>query len=397
MSWSLSRVLIQSGAGMVDQGYRPISILFLADEIEDVLGGTEQHISFLLNYLPRERYECHLMLLRDTGYCYSLLYPIQLIILNFESFRNPLTVLRSTQRLARFIRSHQIDVAHTFFPDSELLALLATQLQKSCKLVATRRNMGFRHTRMGLWRTRLVNQFIPKFLSNSLKVKETVEHLEWIKQEKIEVIYNPVPYKRIEGGLRQHLLKQDLGLQEKEQVVGIVGTIAPVKDHETFLSAARLILDQRPRTKFLLIGGSYPDTKSRLEANISKLGLGSSVIFAGQHDNPVPLMKLFDVAVLCSTSEGLSNALIEYAAVGLPTVATQVGGNPEVVIHGKTGFLVPPSSPELLAQRVLALLGNDEMRRTFGENARRLATDRFDQDKILSDYENFYQTLVNQV
>jgi glycosyltransferase involved in cell wall biosynthesis len=102
------------------------------------------------------------------------------------------------------------------------------------------------------------------------------------------------------------------------------------------------------------------------------------------------------VGVLSSRSEGLSNALIEYAGVGIPTVATDVGGNSEVVEEGQTGFLVPPGSPERMAERICRLLAGGELRRTFGDNARRRAEVCYSEKRVLEEYVSLYQRIAGK-
>jgi len=380
---------------MISAGDRKIRVLFLVDQIHGATAGTEQHISFLMHNLPVNQYEIHLTLIRDVGYYNSAVFPTKPVILNGKSSGSKFEVVGSARKLSHLISDRKVDLIHTFFPDSELVAIIASRLVRPFAFLASRRNMGFRHTCKSLWRTRFTNQFIPYFLANCQAVKEQLGRLEWIPNKKFEVIPNPVNRKRIEEGLCQPLLKQDFSIKNGELVVGIVANITPVKDHETFLRAARIILQRLPRTKFIIVGDEEQETRRRLESVISDLGLRSVISFVGGYDNPVRLLKMFDVGVLCSKSEGLSNSLIEYAAVGLPAVATDVGGNPEVVIHGKTGFLVPPSSPESLAEYILELLTNDDLRKTYGENAKKMVTERFDQDMVISAYEKFYRKIIH--
>ena len=114
----------------------------------------------------------------------------------------------------------------------------------------------------------------------------------------------------------------------------------------------------------------------------------------GEHRNPIPIIRLFDVGVLTSLSEGLSNALIEYGALGVPTVATDVGGNAEIVKDGVSGSLVPPSSPEALARRVLELLENEELRQSFGIEAEKHVLNKFSEAAIISAYDQCYRKIL---
>jgi len=100
-----------------------------------------------------------------------------------------------------------------------------------------------------------------------------------------------------------------------------------------------------------------------------------------------------DVGVLSSLSEAFSNALLEYAAAGVAAVATDVGGTKEVIEDAETGFIVPPRSPEQMAERICQLLQDEKLRKRLGENARRRAETRFAEEKILRQYSRLYLRL----
>lgn len=371
-----------------------IRILFFIDQIDAPTGGTEQHLSFLINNLPTERYELHLCLVRDGGWYDTSVYPVKPKCLDLPSLRSPFGLARAVQLLTRIISENEIDIVSTYFPDSEILACISAQLVKSCVVVANRRNMGHSHVSGNLWRTRITNHLVNHFIANSEAVKARISGLEWVPQDKIVVIPNPLHKRRIIDGSEHPISKEEIGIKQNDYVVGIVANVTPVKDHQTFLKAARIVHDQIPNAKFLVVGKIFPNNREKLQSYITSLGLSSSVLLLGEFDNPIPLMRLFDVGVLSSKSEGLSNSLIEYAAVGIPTIATNVGGNPEVVIDGYTGFLVPPSAAESMGNRIIRLLENKELRSSFGCNANNHIRSLFDQDKIISLYEQFYRKVV---
>jgi len=119
------------------------------------------------------------------------------------------------------------------------------------------------------------------------------------------------------------------------------------------------------------------------------------VIFTGPHDEPYSLIKSFDIGVLASDSEGLSNAILEYMAAAIPVVATAVGGNPELVQDGVNGYLVAPGNPEALGDAVIRLLADPGLRRRFGAAGRALVDSRFAWEKRIIEVENYYAGLVN--
>ena len=156
------------------------------------------------------------------------------------------------------------------------------------------------------------------------------------------------------------------GFTDGALVVGIVANIRPVKDYETFLKAAISVAEKVPKRK---IYGRRVNGPRRIGRNCGPTAenpvLKKRLILTGPLDNPYPVIRLFDVGVLSSTSEGFSNSLVEYAAAGIPTVATDVGGNREIVEDGVTGYLVPPRSPERMATKIVDLLLDKDKRKNL--------------------------------
>jgi glycosyltransferase involved in cell wall biosynthesis len=294
------------------------------------------------------------------------------------------------------IRAEKVDIVHTFCPASELIALLATRCARLARVLGVRRNVGYWHTMGTLWRARLAGRLGARYAANCEAARRFTARREWISPRRIAVIPNPLSESRIREGLAAVPTRQALGLCDGEQTVGIVASVRPIKDHATFFRAARLVLDRHPRTRFLVIGHSRSWDRRDLDALIEQLGIGSQVCWMSEVANPVTVLPHFEVGVLSSLSEGFSNALLEYAAAGIPAVATDVGGTREVVVDKETGFLVPPQRPEFMARRICELLESPERRRQMGENARRRAETVFSQQAVLSAYDRLYARLARR-
>ena len=175
-------------------------------------------------------------------------------------------------------------------------------------------------------------------------------------RRRVSVIENPLSTRRLQEGLA-NVPRSSLGILDGEQVVGMVATVRPIKDYATFLRSARLVLDKHPNTRFLAIGDQEVEYAREMRRLGQDLGIDGRVSWVGPLANPISALPRVDVAVLSSRSEAFSNALLEYAAAGVAAVATDVGGSREIVQNAVTGFLVPPRSPELLADRVSSPLG----------------------------------------
>jgi glycosyltransferase involved in cell wall biosynthesis len=113
----------------------------------------------------------------------------------------------------------------------------------------------------------------------------------------------------------------------------------------------------------------------------------------GRRDIP-DVISLFDVAVLTSLSEGFSNVILEYMASSKPVVATNVGGNPEIVVHGETGLLVPPTDSAALASAILSILKDKEVGLRFGKAGRKRVEEKFSLDVMLRNYENLFERVI---
>jgi glycosyltransferase involved in cell wall biosynthesis len=217
---------------------------------------------------------------------------------------------------------------------------------------------------------------------------------ELVNEKKISVIYNPINHMRIDYKQNDAIDEKFIGISGNDLVIGIVANVRPVKDYETFVKAAKIIHKKIPNTKFLIIGSETFDYRKKIDSLIRKNGLGGAIIFAGPIDNPIPLIKLFHVGVLTSKSEGLSNALIEYGAVSVPSVATDVGGSGEIINDCKTGFLVPPGSPAKLADKIIELLMDNEKRNKLGSNAFKHVMNKFNQNGIIRQYVEVHRSVL---
>ena len=197
----------------------------------------------------------------------------------------------------------------------------------------------------------------------------------------------PLPVEKAEN---RRLLAVGLGIDASMTWVGNLAALVPHKDHDNLLAAAVIVLLKRPRTRFL-IAGSGPE-EARLTANVSRMGLFGKVLFLGQRNDPLLLLKALDVYVQSSWGEGMGSVLIEAAACGVPVAATTAGGIPDVVENGATGLLVPPRSPEALADAILKLCDDKALaKRLADEGLKRLP--RFGLARMAADMEKVYDSL----
>lgn len=174
--------------------------------------------------------------------------------------------------------------------------------------------------------------------------------------------------------------------------VGTVSMFYPIKRVDLFLEMARQILRIRPDAEFVVAGGGTGEAELREAAR----DLGDRIRFLGVRYDVPDLLASFDVFVLCSDYEGAGVGLIEAMLSGVPVVATRVGGVPEVVDDGETGFLVPQGNVDALTERVLYLMGNPELRNRMGKTGRRVALRRFSAEAMVGRLDVLYREVLTE-
>jgi glycosyltransferase involved in cell wall biosynthesis len=215
---------------------------------------------------------------------------------------------------------------------------------------------------------------------------------------KVRVIHNgtdPTLFRYVPVPPRDSALAGSLGLRPEHAVVGIVAVMRPEKDHVTFLHAARLVREQVPQSRFLMVGDG--PLRPELARIAGELGIADSVILAGSRSDVADLLALIDVFALTSTTECFPMALLEAMAIGRPAVCTAVGGVPEILDEGVTGHTVAPRDPRALAERLVALLLDPAAARTMGAAARARVESEFTLMRSVHDAERTLEETAGRV
>ena len=184
-------------------------------------------------------------------------------------------------------------------------------------------------------------------------------------------------------------LAAEIGVAPETRIVGAVGRLHPAKDHRNLLRAFRLVADARSDVVLVIVGGG--SLREELEAFAAEQGVADRVRFLGDRSDVRELLRGFDLLAVSSRTEGYSVVLVEASAVGLPIVATRVGGNAEIVRDGVSGLVVPPSDPAALAAGMRALLDDAARASRMGEAARAWALGEGSVETMARRYEAIYR------
>ncbi len=374
-----------------------IKVLYIIDQITDITAGTERQLSLLVKNLDRERFEPHLLALRPSEWLESDHYPCPTHCLDMGSVLSVSGLTKLTE-LKYFIADNNFHIVQTYFPDSNVVGVLAAK-RAGCRIIfSTRRNTGFFYNSRQLIATKFANRHVSRFLANSELVVKAIAKKEGIDPERFSVIHNGLEAERFRVAPEDiRSARVFIGAGEDDTIVGTVANLRPVKDHETFIRAAAEICQSRNDIKFVVIGGGDDSYRAQLKRMARGLSVGSNVKFLGSVENPSAFIKNFDIGVLTSKAEGLSNTLMEYGALGIPSVATDVGGNPEVVQDGKTGVLVPVGKPDKVAEAVSRLLRDKKLLREMGSEASKAVWSKFNLTLMVKLHQALYTRMYDEV
>lgn len=198
----------------------------------------------------------------------------------------------------------------------------------------------------------------------------------------IEVIPNGIDLGYFDRNrIKQNNFRKHLGISSDIPLVGIVGQLTPWKGHRDFLYAAAKVVEKNKYVKFIIVGDSRQNDgnsyRGDLEQLVSNLGIFKNVIFIGFHNDVRKIMSSLNILVNCSCAEPFGMTIIEAMALGVPVIATDSGGVPEIINDGKNGILYPPGDCRCLAQNILEILNNLQMAEKISNNALKTVSNKF--------------------
>jgi glycosyltransferase involved in cell wall biosynthesis len=192
---------------------------------------------------------------------------------------------------------------------------------------------------------------------------------------------------------QREVTKGDLKLDPQSQVITFVANLRPVKGHSILLEAFRRLSEANSSLRLLLVGDG--PLSGSLQEQCKAFGLSSKVLFLGAREDVLDLLAMTDVFVSSSFSEALSMAIIEAMTMGLPVVATDVGGNGELIDHGVNGLLVPHGDPRAFAEALLSVLKDRERAARMGAEAKVKARKCFGARRMVEQYGELYRAVTS--
>jgi len=354
---------------------RPIRIAHVALQLD--VGGMEKLLVEFARHADRQRFELLFVSLGERGSLTEDIKACGWPVIALERAEGLSAKL--LWRLIRLFRSRSVDIVHTHNSKPLIYGGPAATLAGVQQVVHTRHGQRYQASFRATGLFRLAARFADRVVCVS-KDGARLSALEGISAEKTSTIWNGIDISEF----------QHVGPKEGGPAV-MVGRLSPEKDVESLIRAVPLVLADYPNFS-LEIAGNGP-CLAGLQDLASALNVAGHVRFLGEVRDVASVLGRASMFVLPSLTEGISLTLLEGMARGLPVIATRVGGNPEVVVEGETGFLVPTRSPVDLAEAILQLIRNPGSGRRLGLAGRVRVEREFDVRRMVADYEAIYLEL----
>jgi len=363
-------------------------VLLMARELNQ--GGSERQMTELAKTLDRSRFEPHVGCFRPEGLRGKELQEAGLPIAHFpvHSFTSPSAVAGAWQ-LARYIRRHKIRLVHTYDYPLTVFAIPVAHFFSSAILVSSARCHRELIPSNYLRLVRRTDRLVDAIVVNCEFLRRHLEKDENVVASQIEVCYNGIDLDKFHAGSGT----RPAALAPDALVIGVVCALRPEKGLSTLLKAFAGIRNLRPGLKLAIVG-SGPMSEP-LQAEASALGIREDCVFEPATSLVTEWLQAMDIFVLPSLSEAFSNSLMEAMACGCCAVASDVGGNPELVRHGETGLLFEPRNATALCGVLRTLVENESLRRRLAAAGAQTVRERFSIQSAAERMTEIYSKLIN--
>ncbi|UCE67742.1 MAG: glycosyltransferase family 4 protein [Candidatus Zixiibacteriota bacterium] len=357
-------------------------------------GGAERVLLNIARGIDKIRYEPFVILHKSRWLREQLLkYDIHTEIIPSQRSWN----ISFLFKLIQYCRKHKIGLIHSHLFGANLYACIAAGILR-IPIVATFHNELLLHGKSEKYLS-LKSFFIRRFASKIVFVADFMKD-DYINKvrfpgKKALTIYNGLDMDLATNDLDISALKAELCVNESDLLVGHIANFRVPKGHKFLIAAAGLVCKELKNVKFLLIGDEGDGSlKGEIQDLIIKMDLTDNIRLLGFRDDIPKLLNLMDVFVLSSISEGLPLSVIEAMSASKPVVATDVGGLPEIVIPGKTGYLVKAGNADALAEKLAILLNDQPLREQMGNQGRKAVEKKFSLDAMIEKYQELYAELL---
>lgn len=356
----------------------------VATELGKLLAEKGHEIHFITSSVPFR-----------LGKFYPNIFFHEVEVNHYSVFKYPPYDLALASKMAEVAKREKLDLLHVHYavPHAVCAVLAKQMLNDDMKIVTTLHGtditvLGYDPSLSEMIKFGIEKSDVVTSVSHQLKA-DTLELLNINKD--IIPVHNFVDERVYYRRSNNAELRQTYGIDENEKVIVHISNFRKVKRLEDVIKSFALI--RKELTSKLLLIGNGPELTTACEL-VRELDIEDDVLFLGKQENVGELFSICDLKLLLSEKESFGLVLLEAMACGVPVIGTNIGGIPEVIVDGETGYLVELGCPETVAEKAIALLQDEEKLMAFRENSVRHVKENFLSDKIVSIYEDIYYSLI---
>ncbi len=355
-------------------------------------GGAERQLYELVKGIDKNKFNPVVISLSKGGYWAKEFRKlnIQIIELHRSGNREFLRLFK----IVKLLKAIQPTIVHTYMFSGNSYGRIAAIITRVPIIIASERNLpviGKDKNYYMICIDKLLAFFSHAIICNSFMASQSLIDVYSFNVEKVFTVQNGIDISAFVKETKSNLQKK---LAKK--VVGTIGSLSSQKNQILFLDMAKIVIESFNRMDLIfLIVGEGP-LRFKLEKYSEDLGISNHVVFTGESDDIPNILKNIDVFVLTSLYEGMANVIMEAMLSGLPIVATDVGGNSELIIEDVTGFLCPSNDAKSLSDKVITLL-NDEMKtKSMGQLGKMRILKEFNLERMIRETEDIYIRFLNK-
>ena len=366
---------------------KKIKVIQLVEDLS--VGGLEKVVFEIARFIDKERFDIEVWCVARGGPISEEIKKdgILVSVLDIHTYHNPANVLK----MVRLLKKARPDIVHSHGYYAAVIGRIASRFARVPAVIAHVHNTYWNYAARNLFMEFSLSYITDKIVCCSNAVRDFVLQYEKVSPKKVITVYNSIDIERFRRPVEKTRLKRSLGIAEDETVVISVASLTPKKGHRYLLEALGAI-DAKHKVRLLVVGTG--PLRAELENYVHRKQLGAKVIFLGVRDDIPGLLGISDIFAMPSLIEGFGIATAEAMAAGLPVLATNVGGTPEVVSDGVSGILVPSKDPVALAEAITSLILDKETAERMGREGYKIAKERFSVETMVSKIEKLYEALL---
>jgi len=350
--------------------------------------GAERQLYELVNGINREKFLPIVISLSQGGYWAQEIRKNNIQVIEIP--RKKSKEIARLFKLIKLLKTIKPQVVHTYLFPGNFYGRIAAIFTRVPVIISSERNLpevGKDKNILQLLIDKLLLIFTDAIICNSHKARKFLAREYSFTSGKLFTVHNGIC-------MKEHAKIISNNYSDKtHKIIGTVGRLSPQKNYVLFLEMAKIILERsRGNIQFMIVGDG--PLKDELMNYAERIGIANNILFTGERSDISELLQGMDIFVMTSLYEGLSNSIMEAMLSGLPVVATDVGGNDELIIDKVTGFLCPSNNVSALSEAVLHLIENESEAILMGEKGKNKMLNEFQIDKMVSCTEQIYMDLL---